>query len=166
MDVFRYFRIIEEETREREKHDELRAELVQAEFKVCLCYHSNLSSSMCIYLGFSGTCPRRADKNICYNDERAGCALQQHIRWIHRYSSSHLHIRDQTPRHFNIASDFSEENQLQQQVVAAKAVYDRVEATFDAETQAYDRLYHAEKALHECLEKLKEAVRCATSCQY
>ncbi|KAL0058079.1 hypothetical protein AAF712_015258 [Marasmius tenuissimus] len=58
---------------------------------------------------------------------------------------------------------FAEENRLQQQVAAATAVCSRVEATFDAETQAYERLYHAEKALYECLENLKETLRSATS---
>ncbi|KAJ8081999.1 hypothetical protein PM082_007845 [Marasmius tenuissimus] len=55
--------------------------------------------------------------------------------------------------------DFPEEKQLQQQVATAKATCDRIGATFDAETQAYERLYHAEKALHECLANLKNAVR-------
>ncbi|KAK1232887.1 hypothetical protein PQX77_003955 [Marasmius sp. AFHP31] len=55
--------------------------------------------------------------------------------------------------------DFPEEKQLQQQVATAKATCDRIGAEFDAETQAYERLYHAEKALHECLANLKNAVR-------
>ncbi|KAK1227547.1 histone methyltransferase set1 [Marasmius sp. AFHP31] len=117
-----YLTAVEEETRERERHEKLREALAQAKI-----------------------------------EERAlGEQVREYALMTNKLDTIYNAI-------FNGFTDFPEENRLQQQVATAKAMYDRVEATFDAETQAYERLYRAEKALHECLEKLKEAVRYATS---
>ena len=60
---------------------------------------------------------------------------------------------------------YPEEDQLEQQVSAAKAVLDRVQVTLNAEKQAFEYLYRAEKALRECKAKLKDALQCAATCQ-
>ncbi|KAL0061676.1 Rho guanine nucleotide exchange factor [Marasmius tenuissimus] len=117
-----YLTAVEEEARERERHEKLKEALTRAKI-----------------------------------EERAlGKQVREYALMTNKLDAIYNAI-------FGGFTGFPEENQLQQQVVTAKAMYDRVEATFSAETQAYERLYRAEKALHDCLEKLKEAVRCATS---
>ncbi|KAL0061685.1 Rho guanine nucleotide exchange factor [Marasmius tenuissimus] len=135
------FRIIEEEMREREKHNELKEELAQAEAE-----ESSLNDQARRYTTMTD------ELDTLYNSIFNGFT-----------GIKHLILSSSSRCKFRVPSDYPEQNQLQQQIAAAKAMYDRVEATFDAETQAYERLYRAEKVLHDCLEKLKEAVRCATS---
>ncbi|KAL0571830.1 hypothetical protein V5O48_010126 [Marasmius crinis-equi] len=61
---------------------------------------------------------------------------------------------------------YPEEDQLEQQVSAARAVYDRVQATLNAEKQAYECLHRAEKTLRECKAKLKDALQCAATSMF
>ncbi|KAG7099832.1 hypothetical protein E1B28_001640 [Marasmius oreades] len=61
---------------------------------------------------------------------------------------------------------FPEEDQLEQQVSAAKAVYDRVHANFNTEKQAYANIYRAEKIIGECRYKLKDALQCASTVMF
>ncbi|KAF9270808.1 hypothetical protein L218DRAFT_952878 [Marasmius fiardii PR-910] len=58
---------------------------------------------------------------------------------------------------------YPEEDQLEQQVFAAKAVLERVQANFKTEKQAYEYVYRAEKMMRECKSKTKDALQCAAT---
>ncbi|KAJ8083111.1 hypothetical protein PM082_008980 [Marasmius tenuissimus] len=61
---------------------------------------------------------------------------------------------------------YPEEDQLEQQVSAARAVLDRVQVTQNTEKQAYECLYRAEKTLRDCKAKLKDGLQCAATSMF
>ncbi|KAK1218614.1 hypothetical protein PQX77_018702 [Marasmius sp. AFHP31] len=61
---------------------------------------------------------------------------------------------------------YPEEDQVEQQVSAARAVLDRVQVTQNTEKQAYECLHKAERTLRDCKAKLKDALQCAATSMF